>query len=84
MKKLTEENGEILIHLDGKLQNLISRNQGLPFRSRRSQMFFNVGVLKSGAIFAGKHLRWSHFSRKFQYFRPATLLKRNSKKGVFL
>ena len=59
-------------------------NQGLPFRSSRSQMFFNVGVLKSDAIFVGKHLRWSHFSRKFQYFRPATLLKRNSKKGVFL
>ena len=35
--------------------------------------FFKVGVLKSYAIFAGKHLRWSYFWIKFQSFRPATL-----------
>ena len=34
-------------------------NQCLPFRSSRSQIFFKVGVLKSYAIFAGKHLHWS-------------------------
>ena len=59
-------------------------NQCLPFRSSHSQMFFKVGVLKSYAIFAGKYLRWSLFFKKFQSFRPATLLKRNSSKGVFL
>ena len=29
-----------------------------------------------------KHLRWSHFLLKLQCLRPATLLKRNSNKGV--
>ena len=70
-----------------KLQNLIIENQCLPFRSRRSQMFFKVGVLKCYTIFTGKHLRWSLFLIKFQSFqsfRPATLLKSNSNKGVFL
>ena len=43
------------------------------FRSSCFQMFFKVGVLKSYAIFAGKHLRWSHFWIKFQSFRPGTL-----------
>ena len=46
-------------------------NQCLPFRSSRSQMFFKVGVLKSYAIFTGKHLRWSLFLIKFKSFRPA-------------
>ena len=36
-------------------------NQCLPFRSSRSQVFFKVGVLKSYAISAGKHLRWGLF-----------------------
>ena len=70
-----------------KLQNLIIENQCLPFRSRRSQMFFKVGVLKCYTIFTGKHLRWSLFLIKFQSFqsfRSATLLKSNSNKGVFL
>ena len=34
MKKSTEENGEIPIHLDGKLQNLISRKSGSPFQKQ--------------------------------------------------
>ena len=36
-------------------------HQCLPFKSSHLQMFFKVGVLKSYAIFAGKHLRWSLF-----------------------
>ena len=43
------------------------------FWSSRSQMFIKGGVLKSYAIFTGKHLCWSHFLIKFQLFRPATL-----------
>ena len=59
-------------------------NQCLPFGSSHLQMFFKVVVLKSYAIFAGKLLRWSLFLIKFQSFRSATLLKRNSNRGVFL
>ena len=36
-------------------------------------MFFKAVVLKSYAIFRGKHLRWNHFLIKFQLFRPAAL-----------
>ena len=43
------------------------------FWSSRSQMFFKGGVLKSYAIFTGKHLRLRHFLIKFQTFKPATL-----------
>ena len=43
------------------------------FWSSRSQIFFQGVVLKSYAIFTGKHLRWSPFLIKFQSFRPATL-----------
>ena len=59
-------------------------NQCFFFRGSRLQMFFKVGVLKSYAIFAGKHLRWSLFLINLQSFGPATLLKRNSDKGAFL
>ena len=65
-----------------KLQNFISKMSLPPFQ--KQQMFFKVGVLKSYAIFTGKHLRWSLFLIKFQSFRSATLLKRDSNKGVFL
>ena len=41
-------------------------------------------VLKNFANFKGKHLCWSLFFTKFQAFRPATLLKRDSYRGVFL
>ena len=40
-------------------------------------------VLKNFAIFTGKHLFWSLFLIRFQPFRPATLLKRDSNTGVF-
>ena len=35
-------------------------------------------------IFTGKHLRWNPFSIKLKAFKLATLLKRDSKRGVFL
>ena len=47
-------------------------------------MLFNIGVLKSPAIFTGKHLYWSLFLIKLKAFRPATLVKRYSYTGVFL
>ena len=31
------------------------------FKSRRSQMLFNIGFLKNFGAFTGKHLRWSLF-----------------------
>ena len=49
-------------------------------KGSRSRMFFKKGVLKSFAIFTGKHLCWSLF---FEDFRHATLLKRDSDTGVF-
>ena len=33
-------------------------------------------------MFAGKHLSWGLFLIKFQAFKPATLLKRDSNTGV--
>ena len=41
-------------------------------------------VLRNFANFTGKHLCWSLFLVKLQTFRPATLLKRDSKTDVFL
>ena len=41
----------------------------------RSQIFFKTGVLKNFAILIGKHLCWSRFLKKFQYWRPAFLFK---------
>ena len=40
-------------------------------------MFFETGVLKSFAIFIGKHLRWSLFLIKLQAWRPSILLKKD-------
>ena len=50
-------------------------------RSSRLQMFYNKGVLKNFSSFTEKHLYWSLFWIKLS---PATLLKRDSKTGVFL
>ena len=41
-------------------------------------------ALKNFANFTGKRLYWSLFFKKLRAFRPATLLKRDSYKGVFL
>ena len=55
------------------------------FRSNRSQMFFEVGVLKNVAILIGKYLlHWRLFLIKLQAFKPETLLKSVSNTGVFL
>ena len=56
----------------------------LRYRSSRSQIFFKIGALKIFAIFIGKHLCWSLFLIKLKAFRPATLSRRNSSKGIFL
>ena len=53
-------------------------------KSSRSQMFFKNSALKNFAIFKGKYLCWSLILIKLQAFRPATLLKRDSKTGAFL
>ena len=41
-------------------------------------------IVTNFAIFTGKRLCWSPFLMKLQVFRSATLLKRNSNKGVFM
>ena len=56
----------------------------LRYRSSRSQIFFKIGALKIFAIFIGEHLCWSLFLIKLKAFRPATLSRRNSNKGIFL
>ena len=53
-------------------------------RSSYRHMFFKIGVIKNFAIFTGKHLCWSLFLIKFQTWRQATLLKRDSNTCVFL
>ena len=45
-------------------------------RSSRSQIFFQIGVLKSFAKFIEKHLYHSLSFNKVASFRPATLLKK--------
>ena len=42
----------------------------------RSQMSFKTNVLKYFAIITGKHLCWSLFLIKFQYWRPSFLFKK--------
>ena len=51
---------------------------------QNNQPLSEADVLKNFAIFTGKHLCWSLFLTKLQAFRLATLLKRESKAGVFL
>ena len=64
-----------------KLQNLISRTSVPPFQKKP---FFKVGALKTYVMLPRKTPGWSLFLIKFRSFRPATLLKRDSNKGVFL
>ena len=44
--------------------------QAIGLRSKRSQMFFKIGVLKSFENFTRKHMRWSLFK---QSYRPSDL-----------
>ena len=41
--------------------------KSVKYRSRRSQMFFKIAVLKKFVIFTGKHLCWSLFLIQQQY-----------------
>ena len=54
------------------------------YRSSRSQMFFEIGVLKNFAIFTTKHLCCILFLIKLQASWPATFVKSNSSTSVFL
>ena len=54
------------------------------FSSSCFQMFFKMDVLKNFGIFTEKHLCLSLFLIKFQAWRAATLLKRDSNTGIFL
>ena len=54
------------------------------FRTSRSQMFFKMGVLKNFANSIRKRLGWSLSLIKLHTSRPATLLKRDFKTGIFL
>ena len=54
------------------------------YRSSRSQMFFEIDVLKIFTIFTEKQMCWSLFLLKLQAFRPEIIFKRDSNTGVFL
>ena len=54
------------------------------YSNNHSQMFSKTGVFKNFAIFTGKNLCSSHFLVKFQAWRPAFYLKRDSNAGAFL
>ena len=56
-----------------------SSKQSLPKVS--SEAFFKLNFIYNFA--AGKHLCYSLILIKLQVFRPATLLKRDSNRGVF-
>ena len=45
-------------------------------------MFSEIRSIKNFAIFIEKHLCWGLFLIKFQAFRPAKFLKRDSNTGV--
>ena len=53
-------------------------------KSRCSQIFIKIRVLKNFAIFTGKILCWSPFLRKLQVLKPTILLKGVFNPGVFL
>ena len=53
-------------------------------RSSCLQILIKISVLKTFAIFTGKQLCWSPFSRKLQVLKSASLLKGYSNTGVFL
>ena len=57
---------------------------GLILRTSHRKCSVKKGVLKTFAIFTGKHLCWSLFLIKLQPWRPATLLKRDSNTDVFV
>ena len=70
-----------------KLKMIIFHDQetlSLNFKSSRSQIFLKIGVLRSFPIFTRKHPCCSYFLIKFQTWRSAIVLKRDSKAGVFL
>ena len=56
----------------------------LLYRSRRSHMFFKIGLFTNFAVFTGKHLCWSLILIKLQAWRTTTLLNRDSNTVVFL
>ena len=45
---------------------------------------FSSSGLKNFPIFTGKHLCWSLFLKNLHVLKPASLLKGDSKTGVFL
>ena len=66
------------------LENFTLRNKQTAHRSSCSHMSYKICVLKNFTNFTEKHLSWSHLLIKFQSWRPANLLKRDSNTGVCL
>ena len=54
------------------------------YRRSRSEVFCKKGVLENFAKFTGKHLCQGLFFNKVAGLRPTTLLKRDSRTGVFV
>ena len=53
-------------------------------KSRLSQIFFQIGVLKNFVMLIGKNMCCSFFLIELHAWRTAILLKRDSKAGSFL
>ena len=54
------------------------------FSGGRPAVFHKVGLLEHFAKFKGNHLCRSHFFNKVAGLQPASLLKRDSGRGLFL
>ena len=63
---------------------LFSSSLSIRNKSSHRRCSIEKAALKKFATFTEKHLCCSHFWIKLQVWRPATLLKRVSNKGVFL
>ena len=47
-------------------------------------LFYKEAILKNFSIFTENDLGWTLFLMKWQSFKPATLLKKDSNTAVFL
>ena len=65
----------VLTHSFVKIMRLLQK--------QLAEVFIKKAVLKNCATLTGKHLCWSISLIWLQYFRSATLLKRDSNTGVF-
>ena len=83
MKKLTEENGEILIHLDGKLQNLISRKSGSPFQKQAFADVLQCRCSEKWRNIRRKTLALESLFKKVPVLQPCNFIKKKLQERCF-